>query len=72
MQIRFRIDLAAEAFLRYYQGTARAVIVRAEDGRRVQLPAVKLRPFLLADGIQGWFEITLDDQNKLLSIRRLD
>jgi len=72
MQIRFRINLAAETFLRYYQGTAKAVIVSAEDGRRVQLPAVKLRPFLLTDGIQGRFEITLDDQNKLLSIRRLD
>ncbi|HXK56134.1 MAG: DUF2835 domain-containing protein [Gammaproteobacteria bacterium] len=69
--IKFRVALSADAFLRYYRGSARAVIVRAEDGRRIQLPAANLRPFLLSDGIYGEFELTLDDNNKLLDIRRL-
>ena len=69
--VRFRIALTADAFLRYYQGSANAVIVRAEDGRRIQLPAANLRPFLLRDGINGEFELTLDDDNKLVDIRRV-
>jgi hypothetical protein len=69
--IKFRIALSADAFLRYYQGSARAVIVRAEDGRRIQLPAANLRPFLLRDGINGAFELTLDENNKLINIRKL-
>ncbi|MCP4286907.1 MAG: DUF2835 domain-containing protein [Gammaproteobacteria bacterium] len=69
--IRFHIGLSADAFLRYYRGSARAVIVRAVDGRRIQLPAANLRPFLLTDGINGEFELTLDNNSKLLDIRRL-
>lgn len=68
---RFRVNLSAEAYLHYYQGSARAVIVMAEDGRRIQLPAGRLRPFLLKDGIHGRFEITLDENNKLTEIQRL-
>ena len=69
--IKFRIALSTDAFLRYYRGSARSVIVRAEDGRRIQLPAANLRPFLLSDGINGEFELSLDENNKLLNIRRL-
>ena len=70
-RFRFWIDLSADVYLHYYQGRARAVIVMAEDGRRIQFPAGRLRPFLLKDGIHGQFEITLDENNKLMGIQRL-
>lgn len=63
--------MSADAFLSYYKGRASSVIVLAEDGRRIQLPAASLRPFLLSDGINGEFELSLDATNKLLDIRRL-
>ena len=69
-RIYFRISLPAERYLHYYRGNARAVIVRSEDGRRVQLPAANLRPFVTAEGIEGRFELTLDENNKLIRIRR--
>ncbi|MCB1830834.1 MAG: DUF2835 domain-containing protein [Chromatiaceae bacterium] len=69
--IKFSIALSADRFLHYYRGNARSVIVRADDGRRIRLPAANLRPFLLSDGINGEFELTLDENNKLLDIRRL-
>ncbi|MCB1759724.1 MAG: DUF2835 family protein [Gammaproteobacteria bacterium] len=69
--LRFRIALSADAFLQYYRGSASVVIVQGEDGRRIQLPAASLRPYLLRDGINGHFELLLDDNNKLLQIRRL-
>ncbi len=70
--INFSISLSAERYLRYYQGHARVVIVRSEDGRRIQLPAASLRPFVTAEGIVGRFELTLDENNKLIDIRRVD
>jgi hypothetical protein len=71
-RICFSINLPAERYLHYYRGNARAVIVRSEDGRRIQLPAANLRPFVTAEGIVGRFELTLDEHNKLIDIRRAD
>ncbi|VAX10380.1 hypothetical protein MNBD_GAMMA26-160 [hydrothermal vent metagenome] len=71
-RIRFQINLLQEEYLRYYQGAASAVIVHAEDGRRVQIPANSLRPFVGQQGIQGRFEIMLDQNNKLIDITKLD
>ncbi|WP_428606005.1 DUF2835 domain-containing protein [Sedimenticola sp.] len=68
---RFQLNLSAERFLHYYRGAARAVIVQAEDGRTIQLPANRLRPFVTASGIVGRFELTLDAQNKLIDLRRI-
>lgn len=47
------------------------VQVIAEDGRRVRFPAVNLRPFVSRDGVRGAFEITLDEENRLLQLRKL-
>ena len=70
-RLRFRIALSADAFLHYYRGSVSAVIVQGEDGRRIQLPAASLRPFLLSDGVNGLFELTLDEANRLVAIRRV-
>jgi len=71
-RIYFRLSLPAERYLHYYRGNARAVIVRSEDGRRIQLPAASLRPFVTAEGIIGRFQLTLDENNKLIDVRRVD
>jgi len=70
-RIRFRIDLPAEHFYRYYQGAAQTVQVEARDGRRIQLPAINLRPFLSSEGVYGNFELIIDNNNKLLKIRKI-
>ena len=70
-RLRFRINLSNEEFLRHYRGSAQAVIVLAEDGRRVQLPARNFRNFITKDGIQGRFEVELDDNNRLIKITKI-
>ena len=70
-RIRFYLNIPREEYLRYYQGNTQTVSVRAEDGRQVRFPAASLRPFVSHDGVQGRFEITLGEGNKLLEIRRL-
>ena len=70
-RFRFSLSLSSDEFLKYYRGAANAVIVRTDDARTLQLPAARLRPFLLQDGVHGRFEITLGDDNRLLDLRRI-
>jgi len=69
--VRFRLALTPEQFLAYYQGTARNVVVRAEDGRRIQFPAEHLRGQVTAEGVHGLFELRFDGHHKLLDLRRI-
>ena len=69
----FVVDLAisADEFLRLYQGSARAVVVRARNGQTVQFPANALTRFVLHDGVHGSFRLVIDAQNRLESIDRI-
>lgn len=67
----FRIDLSYQDYLLYYQGNVRAVVVRAEEGLTLQLPAARLRSFVTPAGIHGRFELELDEQNQTRRLERL-
>jgi hypothetical protein len=71
-KIRFYLDIPKQEYLRNYSGSAHSVLVKAEDGRTVRFPAVNLRQFVTADGVRGRFEMSLDGNNSLLDIRRLE
>ena len=70
-KIRFYLDISQEEYLRNYRGTAHSILVRAEDGRTVNFPAINLRKFVTTDGIRGRFEMSVDDDNSLIDIRKL-
>ncbi len=69
--IQFQLNLSKEEYIRYYQGSARFVLVRAHDGRTVKFPASLLRQFVTRDGVRGQFELRFDERNKLRSLRKL-
>ncbi|MDJ0807497.1 MAG: DUF2835 domain-containing protein [Gammaproteobacteria bacterium] len=69
--IRFRLNLSTERYLSYYQGHASSVSVVAEDGRRIEFPANALRPFVTHNGVQGRFQLLIDDHNRLRGLERL-
>ena len=70
-KIRFYINVSNEEFLRIYQGSANALLVRAEDGRRIQIPANNFRKFVTAAGLQGHFEMELNRDNRLVNLVRI-
>jgi hypothetical protein len=70
--IRFRLAISAEDYLAYYQGSAQVVVARSEDNKTVRFPASAIRRFVTYDGIFGDFEITFDENNKLISIQSID
>jgi hypothetical protein len=69
--IRFRLNLSTEHYLRFYQGRANRVSVIAEDGRRIEFPANALRPFVTRLGVQGYFQLVVDADNRLLSLEQI-
>ena len=72
IELQFRLDLPPDEALRYYQGKARVVVVIADNGQQIQFPAEHIRPFIEQSGVQGYFSIQFDDDNKLLDLRRIN
>ena len=70
--IRFRLAISANDYLAHYQGSAQVVVVRSEDNRVVQFPASAIRKFVTHDGIYGRFEMTIDENNKLIAIEPIE
>lgn len=66
--MKFSLNISAEEYLRYYQGTGKTVVAIEEGGRQIQFPAAKLRPFVSHDGVQGWYEIEFDHNHKFISL----
>jgi len=64
------LNITAQAYERMYSGEARSVIAHDIRGRRIQFPASSLRPFVTREGISGIFVIRVDDNNKLIDVRR--
>ncbi|WP_096085929.1 DUF2835 domain-containing protein [Agaribacterium haliotis] len=65
------MHISAEQYLRMYEGSAKLVSVLDRSGRRLQFPASVLRPFVTHSGIDGSFELQVDNNSKLIQIRRL-
>ncbi|MFV3304409.1 DUF2835 domain-containing protein [Pseudomonas sp. NY15181] len=65
------ICLPVDRLQAVYRGDANRVLVLSRDGRRINLPAHHLRPFVTHSGVQGSFELEFDDAGRLLALRRL-
>lgn len=68
---RFDINIPTEQILSYYQGIARKISVLAHDGRRIEFPAEKLRPFMDHWGVQGVFELEFDEHHRFVALHRI-
>ena len=69
--MKFFLDISAAQYQSYYQGSAKFVHVRSDDGRTLQFPASELQKFVTHGGVQGRFEIEFDDRLKLVGINRI-
>jgi hypothetical protein len=70
MKYYFTIKITTDEFLPYYQGAIQNVVVTTTQGIKVQFPAMHLRKYLTANGIQGSFCLQTQ-QNKFLSLSKL-
>jgi hypothetical protein len=68
----FQLHISSDAYLDYYRGAIRHVIARCASGQTVQFPASLLQEFVATEGIHGAFVLTCDENNKCVSLQRLE
>ena len=64
------LRIEADVYEQMYSGNAKHVIALDVEGRKIQFPAVSLRPFVTREGIEGVFVIQVDEANRLIDIQR--
>ncbi len=69
-QYYFNLHISYQEFERVYRGSARAVLAVDDQGRRIQIPALRFMPFLNSGGISGRFVLSTDNNNKFLSLQK--
>ncbi|MFO1387599.1 DUF2835 domain-containing protein [Cellvibrio sp.] len=67
-----QLNIPADEFQLLYQGVAKSVNARSLDGRRINFPANILRPFVSHAGVVGTFAIHFSEENRFLSIEKID
>jgi len=68
---RFSLDISRQNYLNYYAGNASTVQVHTEQGLLIQFPASALKPWVTHQGIQGYYMISFDADNKLIELKKL-
>lgn len=67
----FSLNISADAYIQYYQGKVKHVVVRAWGGKTIQFSAGLLREFVTHEGVRGNFVIRFDENNKLIGMQRV-
>ena len=71
MYYYFRLNIPYQTYVAHYTGVASAILVITENGLRLQLPAVRFRPFMNQLGLKGRFRLTTDQNNKFVKLEAL-
>ena len=70
-RMTFSLHISADKYQRYYKGSAKAVLVTADDGRSLKFPAANLVRFVTHEGINGRFEIVFDNNHKIIRFEKI-
>ena len=66
----FSLNISYSDFLAYYEQAAQYVKVEGFCGKELRIHARHFIPYLTYTGIQGLFEMTLDDKGSLITLSR--
>jgi hypothetical protein len=67
----FNLTLKYDLCEQLYIPGINSVIMKADDGKRIQLPVKNLRPFVSTIGNKGRFRLMIDDNNKITSFEKI-
>lgn len=70
-RLRIHLSLSSEEVLRYYRGEADSVLAWTPEGISVKFPIEALRPHVMQNGVQGWFELEFDARRKFVALHRI-
>jgi hypothetical protein len=67
----FHISISREAYLAYYSGKIKQVVVTAQSGLRVKFPANLLTSYVTHQGVQGYFVLKYLTTGKVVSLDKI-
>ena len=67
-KFKFNLKLCAEKVQHIYSGQARYILVYTDDGISLQLPASNFQRYVNDQGIQGRFEVEVNDNNRIIRL----
>jgi len=68
----FTLDLGSLECENLYTPGVNSVLIQADNGARVRLPTLNLRPFVSRHGLKGRFRMVIDDKNKIESFEKVN
>lgn len=71
-QYTFRLALSSEEIMLMYQGHARRLVVRTEQGLTIELGLEKIRTFVTISGVYGYFRLKTQDDHRFISLERIN
>ncbi|EOD53321.1 DUF2835 domain-containing protein [Aeromonas molluscorum] len=71
-QFTFRLNLSRDEILLMYQGHARRLVVRSEQGLTLELGLDKIRPFVDQEGVRGRFLLKTQDDHRFIGLERIN
>ena len=71
-QYTFRLALSSEEIMLMYQGHARRLVVRTEQGLTIELGLEKIRIFVATSGVYGYFRLKTQDDHRFISLERIN
>lgn len=67
----FTLSLKYDLCERLYVPGINSVIIKDDNGKRIQLPVRNLRPHVSPIGIKGRFRLMIDENNKIMSFEKI-
>jgi hypothetical protein len=67
----FTLSLTYDLCERLYVPGINTVVMTADNGKRIQLPVINLRPHVSPIGINGRFRLMIDDNNKIKNFEKM-
>ena len=67
----FTLSLKYELCEQLYIPGINSVVMKADNGKRIQLPVRNLRPHVSPIGIKGRFRLTIDNNNKIKTFEKI-
>ncbi|UBO75816.1 DUF2835 family protein [Aeromonas rivuli] len=71
-QFTFGLHLSRDELLLMYQGHARRLVVRSDQGLTLELGLDKIRPFVGLEGVHGRFLLKTQDDHRFIGLERIN
>ncbi|MCE9955786.1 DUF2835 family protein [Aeromonas rivipollensis] len=70
-QYTFRLALGRDEIMLMYQGQARRLVVRTEQGLTIELGLEKIRSFVSVNRVHGHFRLVTQEDHRFVRLERI-